>query len=158
MKFTAIVAMTPARIIGKGGQLPWHLPEDLRLFKQKTMGHAMLMGRKTWESIGRPLPERQSLVLSRDPNFNLDTPSEDARVIRSLDEIETIGLPDPEVMVIGGARIYELMLPHVSTLWVSRLKKECEGDTSFPPFEHLFAPPVLTESFADFDLYRYDRS
>lgn len=158
MKFTAIVAMTPARIIGKGGTLPWHLPEDLRLFKQKTMGHAMLMGRRTWESIGRPLPGRQSLVLSRDPNFILDTPPEAARVIRSLDEIKTIALPDPEVMVIGGARIYELMLPHVTTLWVSRLKKECEGDTSFPPFEHLFASPVLTESFADFELYRYDRS
>lgn len=158
MKFTAIVAMTPARIIGKDGTLPWHLPDDLRLFKQKTMGHAMLMGRKTWDSIGRPLPGRQSLVLSRDPAFTLDTPPEAARVIRSLDELETVSLPHPEVMIIGGARIYELMLPHVTTLWVSRLKKECAGDTSFPPFEHLFAPPVLTESFADFELYRYDRA
>ncbi len=156
--FTAIVAMTPSRVIGREGALPWNLPEDLRLFRQKTMGHSILMGRRTWESIGRPLPGRQSLVLSRDPDFALSAPPEEARVIRSLDELDRIDVLHPEIMIIGGARIYELALPLTTTLWVSRLKREHEGDAFFPPFEHLFPPPTLMGSFNGFDLHLYRRA
>lgn len=150
---TAVVAMTPARVIGHNGGMPWHLPEDLKTFKRLTMGHPVLMGRKTWESIGRPLPGRQNIVLSRDEAFR----PEGAEVVRSLDALAALEFARPEVMVIGGAAVYGLLLPHIRRIWVSRIHREYEGDTWFPAFEHLFPAPEIVERYEDFDLLKYER-
>ncbi len=150
---TAVVAMTPSRVIGLGGGLPWRLPEDLKTFKRLTMGHPVLMGRKTWESIGRPLPGRQNIVLSRDETFR----PEGAAVVHAIDELADLEFIDPEIMVIGGAAVYGLLLPRIRRMWVSRLRRDYEGDTWFPPFEGLFPPPEIVEQNRDFDLLKYER-
>lgn len=154
LTLTAVVAMTPSRVIGQNGGMPWHLPGDLKTFKRLTMGHPMLMGRKTFRSIGRPLPGRQNIVLSRDASFA----PEGVQVIRSLGELEDMEFTDPEVMVIGGAVLYEQLLPYLTRIWVSRIHREYEGDTWFPAFEHLFPQPTLIERSDDFDLLLYQRS
>ena len=145
--FTGVVAMDDRRAIGLRGSIPWHLPADLRHFKQITMGHPILMGRRTFESLGRPLPGRQNIVLTRSTDYK----AEGASVIRDLAELEKIELQDPEVMVIGGAQIYELLLPLMSKLHVSRVLGCHEADTFFPPFEHLFSAhdnPLPMEGFS----------
>ena len=144
---TGIVAMDEARAIGYRGGIPWRLSEDMKLFKRLTMGHPALMGRKTHESIGRLLPGRQNIVLTRSTDYK----AEGASVIRDLAELEKIELQDPEVMVIGGAQIYELLLPLMSKLHVSRVPGCHEADTFFPPFEHLFSAhdnPLPMEGFS----------
>ena len=106
---TGVVAMAADRAIGIRQGLPWRLSEDMKLFKRLTMGHPILMGRKTWESLGRPLPGRQNIVLTRDASFR----AEGAVVIHDVAELESLELQDKEVMVIGGAQIYELLLPNM---------------------------------------------
>ena len=103
LKLIAMVAMTFERIIGKDGGLPWHLPEDLKTFKKYTSGHPIVMGRKTWDSIGKPLPNRQNIVLTRDTEWA----AEGAEVIHSPDDLKNIQLTQPEVYIIGGARTLE---------------------------------------------------
>lgn len=102
------------------GALPWHLPDDLKTFKRITTGHPVLMGRKTYESIGRPLPGRQNIVLTRDPAWT----AEGVQVVHSAGELECLELMDPEIMVIGGAEIFSLMMPAMSRMWVSKVKGE----------------------------------
>lgn len=147
-RFTAVVAMASDRAIGLNGTVPWHLSEDLKLFKRLTMGHPVLMGRKTWESLGKwkPLPGRQNIVLTRDAAFE----AEGALVIHDIAELETISLQDEEVMVIGGAQIYALMLPHLTALHVSEVQGTYEADTYFPPFAHLFSHREESEHFDGF--------
>ncbi len=128
-KLTAIVAMTPERIIGKDGGLPWHLPEDLKVFKKYTTGHPIVMGRKTWDSIGKPLPNRQNIVLI-----------------------------DPQVYIIGGAQIYALFLPQLDDLLVSHIHTNHSGDTQFPEFEHQFPNVTVEETYNTFELRRYTRT
>ena len=100
--YTGVVAMASGRGIGYRGALPWRLPDDLKTFKRITTGHPVLMGRKTYESIGRPLPGRQNIVLTRDPAWT----AEGVQVIHSVEELERLELMNPEVMVIGGAEIF----------------------------------------------------
>lgn len=129
MKLTAIVAAAENGVIGREGRLPWHLPADLRHFKVRTMGRPVIMGRRTWESIGRPLPGRLNVVLSRQPGFA----AEGAVVARSLDE--ALSLPGvreaEEAMVIGGARLFEEALPRCDEIELTRVHAEVEGDTFF---------------------------
>lgn len=148
LRFTAVVAMASDRAIGLGGTMPWHLSEDLKLFKRLTMGHPVLMGRKTWESLGKwkPLPGRQNIVLTRDSAFE----AEGAVVIHDVAELEGMELQDEEVMVIGGAQIYALMLPQLTTLHVSEVEGQFEADTYFPPFAHLFSHREEAEHFEGF--------
>lgn len=148
LRFTAVVAMASDRAIGLGGTMPWHLSDDLKLFKRLTMGHPVLMGRKTWESLGKwkPLPGRQNIVLTRDTSFE----AEGAVVIHDVAELEGMELQDEEVMVIGGAQIYALMLPRLTTLHVSEVKGCYEADTYFPPFAHLFSQREELEQFEGF--------
>lgn len=123
-----IVAMTPARLIGLGGKLPWRIPEDLRHFKSSTMGHAIIMGRKTWDEVGRPLPGRRNIVVTRSV---ASLPG--AELARSIDEaISLARSTDPEPYVIGGAEIYGLALPFVTRLYVTWVDRAAEGDTWFP--------------------------
>lgn len=154
-RFTAVVAMASDRAIGLNGTMPWHLSEDLKLFKRLTMGHPVLMGRKTWESLGKwkPLPGRQNIVLTRDAAFE----AEGAIVIHDIAELETISLQDEEVMVIGGAQIYALMLPHLTALHVSEVQGTYEADTYFPPFDHLFSHREESEHFDGFTHVLYTR-
>ena len=151
IKLTAMVAMTPDRVIGKDNDLPWHLPEDLQLFKRTTSGHPIVMGRKTWDSIGRPLPNRQNIVLTRNAEWQVDG----AEVIGSPEQVGGLDLLDPHVFVIGGAQIYEFFLPMVDELLVSHVYQSYQGNTYFPEFEHLFAGYEVLQQFEEFEWRRY---
>jgi dihydrofolate reductase len=148
----AVVAMTPSRVIGYQGQLPWHLPGDLRFFRKVTIGQAVLMGRKTWESIGRPLPGRRNIVLSR----SLDQAPEGAELIRTPESIDDLDI-STKLCVIGGSEIYRLLLPRCDEVWLSLLTREYTGDTWLPAFEHDFFPPEVLEEHPDFQVLRYLR-
>lgn len=154
LRYTGVVAMDAARAIGLKGGIPWRLPEDMKLFKRLTMGHPILMGRKTWESLGRPLPGRQNIVLTRDAAYQ----AEGAVVVHDPAELEHLELQDPEVMVIGGAQVYARMLPLMQRLYVSEVQGLHEADTFFPEFRHLFAARRELESFEGFELVVYEKN
>ena len=126
--------MAANRVIGKDGALPWHLPEDLKFFRRTTTGHPILMGRKTWESLGRPLPNRRNLILSRTLP---DQPG--AEVLRSVAAFDALA-PEGPVFIIGGAEIYQLLLPRTDEILLTVLDAPAEGDTTFPAFEAGFGP------------------
>ncbi|MBQ3217443.1 MAG: dihydrofolate reductase [Akkermansia sp.] len=151
--YTGVVAMAANRAIGLNNTMPWHLSEDLKLFKRLTMGHPILMGRKTWQSLGRPLPGRQNIVLTRDADFV----AEGATIIHDIAELEELELMDSEVMVIGGAQIYALMLPHMRGIYVSEVHGEWSADTFFPPFREHFPQREMLEHFEGFDSVLYTR-
>ena len=146
--------MDADRAIGLNGGIPWRLSEDMKLFKRLTMGHPILMGRKTWESLGRPLPGRQNIVLTRDAAYR----AEGAEVIHDLSELESMELQAAEVMVIGGAQVYERMLPLMQRLYVSEVQGRHEADTFFPPFSHLFSSRSEQEHFEGFSLVLYEKN
>lgn len=148
----AVVAMAPNRVIGRDGQLPWHLPGDLRFFRKSTMGQAILMGRNTWDSIGRPLPGRRNIVLSR----TLEQAPAGVEVIRSPEEIGALGITTT-LCVIGGAEIYKLLLPQCDEILLSLVRENHEGDTWFPPFENDFTLSEILEQHEDFEARRYVR-
>lgn len=154
LTYTGVVAMAADRAIGLNNTMPWRLPDDLKLFKRLTMGHPILMGRKTWESLGRPLPGRQNIVLTRSANYQ----AEGAIVIHDLAELNAIELMHPEVMVIGGAQIYELMLPLMQGIYVSEVAGEWEADTWFPEFKNQFPHRKELEQFEGFVSTLYSRS
>jgi len=120
--------MTDDRVMGRDGQLPWHITEDLRRFKQLTMGHRIVMGRKTYESIGRPLPGRRSIVITRQADFS----ASGVETAQHLEEALRMAEDDDEIFVIGGAQIYQLALPIAKRLYVTRVHAEVAGDTLFP--------------------------
>lgn len=146
LTFTGVVAMAADRAIGLNGTMPWHLPDDLKLFKRLTMGHPILMGRKTWDSLGRPLPGRQNIVLTKDPQFQ----AEGAIVIHDIKELDSLALMDSEVMVIGGAQIYALMLPLMQRIFISEVEGQWQADTWFPAFEDRFSVRRKLEQFNGF--------
>jgi len=142
MKVSLLVAMAENRVIGRDGDLPWHLPADLKRFKRLTTGHAIVMGRRTWESIGRPLPKRRSIVVSRRPDSVAPPPSpkgdgavEGVEVVSSLEEALALAEDDDEVFVIGGAELFAAALDRADRLYVTRLHAEVEGDVRMPSFE-----------------------
>jgi dihydrofolate reductase len=147
----AIVATAENRVIGNAGTIPWHLPEDFKFFKATTMGHAILMGRKTYESIGKPLPGRENIVLSRTMP---ETPG--VIVIRSLDELKEPS-DGRDLFVIGGEEIYRLLLPRVQELYVTKVPRTIEGDTRFPDFESQFDTETKALETADFTVWKYVR-
>jgi len=149
----AIVAMTPDRVIGRSGTLPWHLPDDLAFFKRTTTGHPVVMGRKTHESIGRPLPRRRNIVLSRDPSWS----APGVEVIHRPAELA--GLPDLDgkVFIIGGAEIYAAFMPQLDELLVSHIATRHDGNTFFPEFEQEFPHSELLESHTGFEIRRWTR-
>lgn len=125
-----IVAFDENRLIGAGGQLPWRLPDDLKHFKALTLGKTILMGRKTWNSLGRPLPQRDNWVLTRDPNFK----PEGCRVFADLN-VALAAHTQGELMVIGGAQLYQQTLPHAQRLYLTQVHARVEGDTWFPAID-----------------------
>ena len=151
-RLIAIVAMSSNRVIGRDGKLPWHFPEDLKFFRRTTLGHPILMGRTTFESIGRPLPGRQNLVLSRTMAAR-----EGITVIRDVAELAQV-CPDADtVFVIGGAQVYAELLPRCDGLYLTWINEVYEGDTFLPPFEHLFTLKEVLEKTAALEFCYYER-
>ena len=132
MTLSLIVAMAENGVIGRGDALPWRIPEDLKHFKSITMGKPIIMGRRTWDSLGRILPGRPHIVLSRDPNFAVDGVSS----AHSLEDALTIAesLTEHEIMIIGGAEIYRAALCYVHRIYLTEIHRSISGDTFFPRF------------------------
>lgn len=128
-RVSVVVAADEHGGIGRQGGLPWHLPEDLKRFKALTMGKPIVMGRKTWDSIGRPLPGRRSLVVSRQPGLAIDG----VEVFDSLEAALRAAADAPETCVIGGAEIYRQALPLADVVYLTRVHASVQADTFFPP-------------------------
>lgn len=147
----AVAAMARNRAIGHEGKIPWHLPADLRFFKRTTLGHVVLMGRRTFDSIGRPLPGRDNVVLSR---RELDVPG----VQRIASFAEVVEPADGRrLYVIGGAEIYRALLPRCAEVLLTHVDMEPEADTFFPAFEADFSAGELIENGPDYEIRRYVR-
>ena len=137
MKISAIVAMTKKRVIGKEGKLPWCLPEDLKRFKDITCGHIVIMGRKTYESIGKPLPDRVNIIMTSDKDYEAsgcivaNSVGETLRITGWLGKDKKID----NVFVIGGSEIYTCMIHFVDTLYITKIDKDFDGDTYFPEID-----------------------
>ena len=121
-----IVAMSKNRVIGNNNTLIWHLPEDLKRFKALTTGNTIVMGRKTYESIGKPLPNRRSIIITRDTNYKVDG----CEVVNSLEE--ALELSNNNCFIIGGGEIYRQALDKADRIYLTRINKDFEGDTTFP--------------------------
>ena len=151
MILTAIVAMTPEHIIGKGGELPWNLPDDLKFFKGHTSGHPIVMGRKTFDSIGRPLPKRQNIVLTRDPKWSHNG----VEMIQNPEDLAKLKLIDQRVFVIGGEQIYRFFLPILDEIIITHVADSYEGDTYFPQYSHLFPNSDIILEHENFVIRRH---
>jgi dihydrofolate reductase len=147
--FKAIAAMSENRVIGAGNKIPWHLPEDFKWFKQMTTGQIIVMGRKTFESIGKALPNRDTVVLSRG---EFQHPG--VRTISDLSQIDP-SQEAREVFICGGAQIYEQALPLCSDLYLTLVKRQVEGDAFFPRFEERFEAVAEITDCADFKIIHY---
>ncbi|CAM3976834.1 MULTISPECIES: type 3 dihydrofolate reductase [Vibrio] len=133
MIISMIAAMAHNRVIGKDNQMPWHLPADFAWFKKCTMGKPVIMGRKTYESIGRPLPGRHNLVISRDSQLQIDG----VTTVTSIEQALQLVADEAEVMIIGGGSIYQHCLPLANKLYLTHIDLEVAGDTQFPDWgEH----------------------
>ncbi len=150
--YRAIAAMAENRVIGNHNTIPWHLPEDFKWFKKTTMGQTLLMGRKTFDSIGRPLPGRQTIILSRN---QLSIPN--TQTVNNIESIESVATSDT-IWIAGGAEIYQLMLPKCSDLYLTRVHQRPVGDTLFPEFENNFELATVIESNADFSIEHWKKS
>jgi len=146
----AIAAMSRNRVIGAGGSIPWHISEDLKFFKRTTLGHVMLMGRKTYESIGKPLPGRDNWILSRTADIA------GVEILRSLEEI-----PAPpagkNIYLVGGAELYAALLPRCTEILLTRVNLETPGDAFFPAFEHDFDEGEILLTGEQFEIRRHLR-
>ena len=147
--FKAIAAMSENRVIGQGKKIPWHIPEDFKWFKETTMGHVLVMGRRTFESIGKALPGRETMVLTRG-----EFSHPDVTVIGSLNEV-TPKLEGRTAFIAGGAQIYEQALPRCSDLFLTLVKREVEGDVFFPVFEDHFEEVAVLREEAEFRIIHY---
>jgi len=145
MIISMIAAMANDRVIGKDNQMPWHLPADFSWFKRCTLGKPVVMGRKTYDSIGRPLPGRQNIVISRDESLNI----EGVDVVPSIEQaLEKAGEAE-EVMIIGGGSIYQACLPKAHRLYITQIDADLEGDTRFPEWGEGWHPSVQESYLAD---------
>lgn len=147
--FKAIAAMSENRVIGAGNKIPWHLPEDFKWFKKMTTGNIIVMGRKTFESIGKPLPNRETVVLSRG---QFQYPG-----VRTISDLSQIDPPKEsrEVFICGGAQIYEQALPLCLDLFLTLVKRTVEGDAFFPKFEDQFEFAEEILDCAEFKIIHY---
>ncbi len=151
MIISMIAAMANDRIIGKDNQMPWHLPADFAWFKRCTLGKPVVMGRKTYESIGRPLPGRQNIVISRDSSLLI----EGVDVVTSIEAaIEKAGEVD-EVMIIGGGSVYQACLPKSERLYVTHIDADLDGDTQFPDWGEGWQE-IAQESYSADEKNAYD--
>ena len=130
MELILIAAMAANRVIGRGGDIPWDIPGEQTRFRETTIGHSLLMGRKTWNSIGRPLPGRRNIVVTRNPAFR----ASGAEIVHSLEQGLALTEGEEKVFVIGGAQLYQLALDRADTLILTELEQEITGDAFFPRF------------------------
>ncbi len=145
MIISMIAAMADNRIIGKDNQMPWHLPADFVWFKRCTMGKPVVMGRKTYESIGRPLPGRLNIVISRDESLSI----EGVTTVTSIEQALEVAGDVEEVMIIGGGAIYSACLPLATKLYVTHIEAAIEGDTQFPDWGNEFQETYSEDYQAD---------
>jgi dihydrofolate reductase len=151
--YKAIVAVAEDGVIGRGGDLPWRLSADLKWFKKITLGHTILMGRKTWESLPGALPGRQNWVLSRTAE-----PQEGMSVFRSMDEVKQALTPTQTLFIIGGGEIYSMTLPLCHELYISEVRQTVpDGDAFFPKFKDQFRPEEVLDDNPEFLLRRWVR-
>ncbi|MGC6481405.1 MAG: type 3 dihydrofolate reductase [Porticoccaceae bacterium] len=157
MKIALVVAVSQNNVIGRDNQLPWHLPEDLQYFKSVTMGKPILMGRKTFDSIGRPLPGRKNIVITRD----LEWDAEGVEVVHGVDDALAAGADacavanSDEIMIIGGAQIYRDCLPIADRLYLTRVEAEIEGDAFFPDIDIKQWQKIAEKTPKEIDKYSY---
>lgn len=131
MRVSFVVAYDRRGVIGKDNALPWRIPADMRHVRRLTIGKPLIMGRRTYESIGRPLPDRTSIVLTRDPSFA----AEGVLVARTAEEALALAGDAPEVIVFGGAEVFRRFLPRADRMYVTEIDAEVDGDTFFPEFD-----------------------
>ena len=153
-RIIAVAAMDPDRVIGKGNRLPWNIPADLKWFRTLTRGKTVVMGRKTCLSIGRPLPDRRNLVLSRGLGSGLP---EGVEPIGGLTELTKALRKEQQAFVIGGSLVYRLTLPYWDEVFLTQVTKRYGGDAHFPPFEHRFHPGEKVREADEFDVFWYRR-
>ncbi len=152
--YKAIVAVAEDGVIGRGGDLPWRLSEDLKWFKRITLGHTILMGRKTWESLPGALPSRQNWVLSRTANQK-----DGMSVFRSMEEVQQALVPSQTLFIIGGGEIYSMALPLCHELFISEVRRKVpDGDAFFPNYKDQFRPVEVLDDNPDFLLRRWVRA
>lgn len=138
-----IVAIAKNNVIGKDNKLIWHLPEDLKRFKRLTTNHNIIMGRKTFESLGRVLPNRKHIVLCND--MKLDINDENVEIMDNIDKLKEYEEAEEENFVIGGATIYKLLLPRANKLYITKINQEFEGDVYFPEIDESIWKVVETK-------------
>ena len=148
MTLALIAAVARNRTIGRAGTLPWHIPEDLKRFKRLTTGHTVVMGRRTWASIGKPLPNRRNVVLTSHPVPGMEWYGNTEDLLASL-------ASEPRVFIIGGAALYAAFLERADELYLTLLHRDVEGDTFFPPYEHLLGPFFHEASREDHDGFSF---
>jgi dihydrofolate reductase len=158
MQLSLIVAYAQNRVIGRDNTLPWKLPSDLAHFKRTTLGHPIIMGRKTWESLGRPLPGRRNIVLSRDAGFHSQGAECATTLAQALDLVKNV----EQAFVIGGAQIYQLALPFADQVIATEVLQDIEGDAFFAPLDsaqwlEVSREPHPAENGLRFDVVHYQR-
>ncbi|MDJ1481272.1 dihydrofolate reductase [Cytophagaceae bacterium YF14B1] len=154
MQISIIAAFTENRVLGKDNQLIWHLPEDLKNFKRLTSSHPIIMGRKTFESLGRPLPNRTNIIITRNPDYQ----ATGCMIVSSLEEAiqKATNIDREEVFVIGGGEIYTQALPLTDTMYLTHVHTTLEGDTFFPVFSSQEWNIAYTQSFKKDEKHVYD--
>jgi dihydrofolate reductase len=153
-RVTLIAALGRNRVIGRDGEMPWHLPEDLKHFKHTTMCHPMVMGRKTFESIGRVLPGRRTIVITRQPGWS----HADVEAAHSLPEALSLAGPGDEVFVVGGGEVYAEAMPFAQRMVLTEVHDSPEGDTWFPEWSREQWREASREPRDGFDIVTYDRN
>ena len=152
-KVTFIVAAAENKAIGKGNQMPWHLPNDFKYFKAKTMDHSIIMGRKTFESIGKPLPGRRNIIISRQPTLNI----EDVDVANSLQDVINYCRDEREIFIIGGAEIFNQAMPMADEILLTRVHTNIEdADAFFPELPESDWELISQEKHNKDDKHQYD--
>jgi dihydrofolate reductase len=149
VKLSIIAALNRDRVIGVGGKLPWHVSEDLKRFKRLTTGHTVLMGRKTYESMGKPLPNRRNVVLTSQKIQGVETYPTIGHALQALQDQE-------QVFVIGGGELYTQLLDSAQALYLTIVDQVVEGDTFFPPYEHLIGDTFRLVNSEPHEGYRFE--
>ena len=157
-KISIIVAMSENSVIGLNNQLPWHISEDLKNFKKTTLNHCVIMGRKTYESIGKPLKDRRNIVISRSKSLLIDG----VEVVNSLDKAISIVDDSSEIFIIGGEQIYTISLPIATHLYVTKVNGDYNGDAFFPDYiqdewKEIAREDLISESSLNFSFLKYER-
>ena len=157
-KISIIVAMSENSVIGLNNQLPWHISEDLKNFKKTTLNHCVIMGRKTYESIGKPLKDRRNIVISRSKSLLIDG----VEVVNSLDRAISIVDDSSEIFIIGGEQIYTISLPMATHLYVTKVNGDYNGDAFFPDYiqdewNEISREDLISESNLKFSFLKYEK-